>query len=444
MLRKRYALLCLAIAVGLATLLCIGWQQVTESPLSSGDEHPSSEILVRLHSAPDEHAARQFFARRDLGVVKHIPRIDVWVVTGLEPTEPAAALAHRLEQSADVAWAEPNGQIYAVGVINPNDNFYLAQQWNLQLIRLPETWAFTTGDTAPVAVLDTGIDLDHPDLAAKLWVNADEIPNNGQDDDENGYVDDVHGWNFVTGSSLLIEEPHGTHVAGIIGAHTDNEIGVAGVSWQSTLMSLQVLRNKVGYFDDLAEAIVYAADNGARVLNLSLGGDESSSTVDAAISYAHDQGCLLVAVAGNNSVQPHPVLYPASAPGVLAVAATTDSDVPWSSGNRGSEVDLAAPGVSIYSTSSDGQYASMTGTSMAAPHVSGLAALIWSVQPELTADQVAHVITRTARDVYTPGWDPRTGWGRIDALVAILEFESYHLYLPLVGRPSPGKIGTSI
>ncbi len=118
----------------------------------------------------------------------------------------------------------------------------------------------------------------------------------------------------------------------------------------------------------------------------------------------------------------------------MAIAATTDSDAPASFSNRGPEIDVAAPGVDVYSTSVYGQYAQMSGTSQAAPHVSGLAALIWSLQPTMTAVQVTHVITSTAHDVYTSGWDQRTGWGRIDAQAAILAFESYRVYLPLVGR----------
>jgi subtilisin family serine protease len=138
-----------------------------------------------------------------------------------------------------------------------------------------------------------------------------------------------------------------------------------------------------------------------------------------------------VAAVGNNQSQPAPVLYPAALPEVVAVAATTDGDVPWSLGNRGPEVDLAAPGVDIFSTNRSGSYYFGSGTSAATPHVSGLAALLWSLQNTLTADQVTHVITSTAHDVYTSGWDQRTGWGRIDAQAAVL-----HLVQPQVDLAS--------
>jgi subtilisin family serine protease len=428
---------CVALIVVLV-LLCSVLERPAVAGLDSGWDLPgasdkgevwSGEILVKLRGGLDESSSQRFFAQRDLDVIKRIPRIDVWLVATADVSD--TTCVQRLERSSDVLWVEPNGEVRAQG-ITPNDNFYQAQQWNLRLIGLPEAWVFTTGDATPIAVIDTGVDLDHPDLDAKIWTNAGEIPGNGEDDDGNGYVDDVHGWNFVNGSALLTEAPHGTHVAGIAGAHTNNSIGIAGVSWQSPLMTLQALNsNGDGTWADVADAIIYAADNGAHILNLSLGGEESSQTIEDAVSYARSQGCLLVAAAGNSESQPAPVLYPAALPEVLAVAATTDGDAPWSSSNRGPEVDLAAPGVNIFSTSAYSQYAQMSGTSMATPHVSGLAALLWSLQDALTADQVTHVVTSTAHDVYTPGWDQRTGWGRIDAQAAVL-----HIVQPQVDLAS--------
>lgn len=392
-----------------------------------------SEVLVRLRSGMDEGSIHRLFAQQGLNVIKRIPRIDVWLVASSDT--PAVTLARRLEQNSVVFWAEPNGLVHASG-ITPNDNFYQARQWNLRLIGLPEAWVFTTGDTRSIAVIDTGVDLDHPDLVAKIWTNLEEIPDNGEDDDGNGYVDDVHGWNFVHGDAAPQDDnSHGSHVAGIAAAHTDNNTGIAGVAWQSPIMPLKALNSHGdGAWADVAEAIIYAADNGARILNLSLGGGESSQTIEKAVAYAHSQGCFLVAAAGNSESQPRPVEYPAALPEVLAVAATTDSDTPWSYSNRGPEIDLAAPGVDVFSVNKSGSYYFSSGTSMATPHVSGLAALLWSLQPTLTAGQIGHVITSTAHDVYTLGWDRRTGWGRVDALAAVLEIESYRVYLPLVKR----------
>jgi subtilisin family serine protease len=349
-----------------------------------------------------------------------------------------------LARHPDVLWAEPNGRVHALGII-PNDNYYQAQQWNLRQIGLPQAWVFTKGEAGPIAVIDTGVDLDHPDLAAKLWINQGEIPGNGLDDDENGYPDDVYGWNFVPSPdgnpNADDDHGHGSHVAGIAAARTNNGVGVAGVAWQSPIMPLKALdRTGGGWWADVIEAVVYAADNGASILNFSLGqsSDDPDVPVEAiqdAVSYARSRGCLLAAAAGNSTSQPAPVMYPAALPGVLAVAATSYGDLPWSGSNRGPEVDVAAPGVDIFSTGRFGAYYVSDGTSMATPHVSGIAALIWSLEPAFSVDQVTHVITSTAQDVYTPGWDPRTGWGRVDAQAAVLELVQPEVALA-VDRPS--------
>jgi subtilisin family serine protease len=427
--------LSLAAMIILLLVLCSGvWRSQKVAAMTrtlEPDVDSSSEILIKFGTQVDAQHIQRSLASSGLAVTKRIPRINVWLATGHETS--AASLARQISQRDDVLWAEPNGLVHASGEIIPDDNFYQAQQWNLRQIGLPAAWAFTTGITIPIAIIDTGIDLNHADLAAKIWTNTDEIPHNAIDDDSNGYVDDIWGWNFINDSTLMLEAHHGTHIAGIAGAQTNNAIGVAGVSWQASLMSLQALRsNGDGSWADVAEAIIYAADNGARILNLSFGGAEPSQTIQDAVTYAREQGCLLVASSGNSNFQPTPVEYPAAFPGVLAVAATTASDGPATFSNRGPEVDIAAPGTEIFSTGGGNRYMAMSGTSMAAPHVSGLAALVWSVEPTLTADQVANVITSTAHDVYTSGWDQYTGWGRIDAHAAILMFESYPLYLPVI------------
>lgn len=380
------------------------------------DRNLSEGVLVRFRDGRGRQLASKFFAEHNLHVVRHIPHIDVWHVTSSEV--PGPVLAHQLKQNNHILWVEPNGLVHAAG-ITPDDNFYQAQQGNLRLIGLPEAWVFSTGDAVPIAIIDTGVDLDHPDLSAKIWTNTGEIPGNGLDDDENGYTDDVHGWNFVHGDAVPQDDnSHGSHVAGIAAAHTNNATGIAGVSWNSPVMPLKALDSRGdGTWADVAAAIVYAADNGARILNLSLGGDQFSQTIKDAVLYARSQGCLIVAATGNGGAA---VDYPAALPQVLAVAATDYNDSPWTFSNYGAEVDLAAPGVDIFSASRQGSYYQATGTSTAAPHVSGVAALLWSLRPELTADQVAQVITSTVRDVWAPGWDQRTGWGRIDAYAAVL------------------------
>jgi subtilisin family serine protease len=423
---------------GLALVLALLAGSQSRALDTSAEQKPLPDtLLVRARDGtPHEHVER-LLASHGLHIERQIPRIDVWEVEG--NTRMYDTLPAKLCLDPDVLWVEPNGSVHISGVV-PNDPFYQVHQEHLRLIGLPEAWVFTTGDARPIAVIDTGVDLDHPDLAAKIWTNADEIPDNDVDDDGNGYVDDVRGWDFVNRDALPQDDhSHGSHVAGIAAAHTDNGEGIAGVAWQSPILPLKVLNNHGdGTFADVAEAIIYAAENGACILNLSLGGEEFSQTLQDAVTYAQSQGCLVVAAAGNSDTQPTPVEYPAALPEVVAVAATTDDDIPAPFSNRGPEVDIAAPGVDILSANNSGFYYFGNGTSMATPHVSGLASLIWSLQPTLTANQITHIITSTARDVHMPGWDPQTGWGRIDAQSATIAAVPQRAYLPAVIHRSFG------
>jgi thermitase len=294
-----------------------------------------------------------------------------------------------------VEYAEPNYIIRAV--LTPNDP-YFSSQWGLTKIGAPQAWEVTTGSSdLTIAIVDSGIDLDHPDLSGKIilgydYVNGDWVP------------DDDYG--------------HGTHVAGIAAAWTDNGQGVAGVSWGARLMALKVLNaGGSGSYANVASAVTYAADNGAKIINLSLGGDFDSQTLHDAVIYAHNAGCVLAAATGNDGGSA--VLYPAKHAEALAVAATGSTDQRAWFSNYGPEVDVAAPGVSIYSTYLGGGYTSMGGTSMATPHVAGLAALIWSACPGYTNNQVESRIERTAVDLGATGWDQYYGHGRIDAWHAV-------------------------
>jgi subtilisin family serine protease len=214
---------------------------------------------------------------------------------------------------------------------------------------------------------------------------------------------------------------HGSHVSGTAAAETNNSIGVAGLSWGARIMPVKVLdENGEGFYSDVIEGIVYAAYNGAKIINLSLGGEERSDAMQDAVNYAHSQGALLIAATGNDGGE---VLYPAACENVLAVAATDENDNRPIFSNYGPEVDVAAPGVEIYSTWPwRNGYWTLSGTSMAAPHVSGLAALVWSVCPGYTPGQVEQIIKQSADDVNSntyPGEDDYLGWGRINAYRAV-------------------------
>jgi subtilisin family serine protease len=278
----------------------------------------------------------------------------------------------------------------------PNDSLYATNQHDFDVIGMPAAWQLTTGTTSVVvAVLDTGYYGAHADLAAipTVW------PRNTRNDTKS--VTDGYG--------------HGTHVAGTIAAQTNNGIGVAGMAPNVTIMPVKVMdSNGQGYWSDFLEGVDWARTHGADVINLSLGGTLSMSQAAAwqpVFDAAYQAGVVVVAAAGNNNR--NEPFYPASFHHVISVAATTNADVKASFSNYGPAVDIAAPGASITSTYADGGYYSMSGTSMATPHVVGLAALVRSYHPEFSVDEVESAIELTALDLGAPGRDDTFGYGRI-------------------------------
>ncbi len=358
-------------------------------------------------------------------------------------------VARRLAARSDVAYAIPIPKAHILEI--PNDPGF-TYQWALTQINAPAAWdVVTCSSRMVVAVVDTGIDLSHPDLASVVWTNPREIPNNGLDDDGNGEVDDVHGWHYYTDDSGVSLEDnnvqddngHGTHVSGIIAAATNNNVGIAGLAWGATIMPVKVVDSTGNaYWDDVIKGIMYATDNGARIINLSLGGPDAFAPLEEALAYAREHGVLVVAAAGNDGSST--VLYPAAYPEAMAVAATDSSDQRASFSDYGPQISVAAPGVNIYSTYWQpglDTYAYMSGTSMAAPEVSGLAALVWARHPDYTPGQVEYTIEHTADDVNAAtnaGWDPYLGWGRIDAARAVTELTPFpwvqKTYLPVIAR----------
>lgn len=314
--------------------------------------------------------------------------------------------------------------------IDPDDPRYVAgQQWGLETMHAPAAWYCTQANGVVIAIIDSGVDLDHPDLSGVLWTNVGEVAGNGIDDDGNGCIDDVHGCDFVDGDGSPDDaNGHGTHVAGIAAAATDNAVGIAGMGWGATIMPVRVLD---AYGDgstlDVMNAIYYAVDHGARVINLSLGGYSGGcGYMASAISYAQAHDVLVVAAAGNDGDEewfdpavPGNWFYPAACDDVFGVGATNQDDQRAAFSNYGWWVDVAAPGVGIDSTYPYGSYASLSGTSMATPFVSGLAALVWAKYPAVEWDDVAAAIMDGADDLGTAGWDPYYGAGRIDAARAL-------------------------
>ena len=290
--------------------------------------------------------------------------------------------------------------------IIPNDPHF-EEQWNLSVIDMPGAWAIEKGDPEVIiAVVDTGFDYTHEDLASQTWVNAGEIPDNGIDDDNNGYIDDVRGWDFSeppssdgSGKSQngdndpIDESGHGTHVTGIIGAAVDNDVGIAGIAWNCTLMPIRGAGVEGIRDDRSAAAIVYAVDNGARVINMSWGGRERSFVLRDAVDYAYARGVLMVAASGNASEGAS--IFPAGYRKVISVASTEQHKKRFYQSNFGASIDIGAPGNVIVSTQIDNRYRPLSGTSMATAHVTGVAALIISKRPSLTHQEVRQILLST-------------------------------------------------
>lgn len=395
------------------------------------------EVIVRLHPPFTSLADEVLESRLGGEIIDRLPELDSLRLR-LTGETPAQAVT-RLARLPHVEMAEPNHRLSATVI--PTDPFYSAQSAYLALIQAPEAWDVELGlDSVLVAVLDSGLDLTHPDLQGRFWTNPLEDEDNRLDDDNNGCVDDRHGCSFVSEESIdsSCTEPaqglvtddngHGTFVSGIIAAQASNGIGVSGVAPGVTVVPVKILDCKGGGTAvEAAQGILYAARIGARVANISFGADGESVTLATAIREAYDRyGMVIIAATGNEGGSR--VTFPARLPQTIAVASSgTPADPsarsPFS--DWGPEVSFAAPGLNIISTLPpefcsngwqcvEGQpYAVSSGTSFAAPIASALAALLISHTPFLTPEQVRGIIMSTAEplpDVTTPNWD---GAGRI-------------------------------
>ena len=359
-------------------------------------------------------------------------------------SETVQSIINRLKADPNVDYAEPNRVVSTSSL--PNDPFLsssgswgqpYADLWGLSAINAPAAWNTSAGDGVVVAVIDTGVDYTHADIVGNMWANAKEIAGNGIDDDGNGYIDDIRGWDFVgtdCGNPVQSNNPidhhgHGTHAAGIIAATGNNSIGIIGVAWKAKIMALKGLDDTGSGLDTtLAPAIIYAAKNGADVINASWGGPGNSRTIEEAIQFAYSVGVPFIAAAGNSGADAWDY-YPANAPEAITVAASGPSCcyswISWS--NYGTKIDVAAPGVDILSLRATGanlgsvvgdSYMRLDGTSMAAPHVAGLVALMLSRQPDYPIENLRQTLRASANSTFG-GWHPTQGPGIIDAQKAL-------------------------
>ena len=380
--------------LAIVLVLALAWSSggLGSTSAQAPTEFAAGEILVKFKPGTSAQAIADAHRQNGGRVKEVIPGIEVQVVSVPAGQEQARVAAYA--RNPHVLFAEINGLYYAIGT--PNDP-RVGEQWQYNNIGQTggtddadidafEAWDVTIGsNTVTIAVLDSGIDQSHEDLKSKIAQNV----------------------NFTTSRTADDKYGHGTHVAGSAAAITNNSIGVAGTCPGCLLYNVKVLGdNGAGFTSWIAKGIVWAADHGARVINMSLGGG-ASSTLESAVNYAWNKGVVLVAAAGNNNTSDP--LYPAFYTNVIAVAATDHNDAKASFSNYGNWVDVAAPGVSILSTAPDHKnriwgsgvkYATSSGTSMATPHVAGVAGLVWSrglctnntcvrAQVETTADPIS-------------------------------------------------------
>lgn len=369
-----------------------------------------------------------------------------------------------------IAWLLANAAAGA-GV---NDPFFTSKgtwqqayddQWALKRIGFDSAdgktsaWEIETGETHPVviAIIDTGIDYFHPDLdKTSIWRNAGETEN-GIDDDKNGYIDDLIGWNFVDDDNNPWDQAgHGTHIAGLIAAATGNGIGIAGINRGARLMPLKALNFMGrGRSSGISEAIHYAVANGAQIINLSLGGLEISSIEQHAIDYAYTHNVLIVVAAGNSGIDTAN-FGPAASPHVLTVGASDTNDRHAGFSNWGASVDLVAPGIDILSLRArstdfalvtglkdympgdwfvgpEARFYRASGTSFAAPLVTGVASLVIAKNPGVTVEQLMRILTQSARDIDEPGIDQHTGYGLLDARAALRQSPDFFIEVGISG-----------
>lgn len=375
------------------------------------------------------------------------------LVPGLTRAEPLPGYSLQdtlvlLANDSTVAYAEPDYLLTSNMV--PNDPQFI-QQYALDNTNNPASdisavsaWDITTGSPdVVVAIIDSGVDYNHQDLQANIWKNIDEIPGNGIDDDQNGFIDDIRGWNFNSNNNDPMDDNnHGTHVAGIIGASGNNSIGISGVNWNVKIMPLKFMNSRgQGRTSAAINALEYAVANGARVSNNSWGGGTFSQALFDAIQAANSSGHLFIAAAGNDAINnDRTAHYPSNynLPNIIAVAATDQNDRLASFSNFGLQtVDIAAPGVSVFSTIRNNQYSLMSGTSMAAPFVSGAVGLILAQNFNLSVIEIKNQLLNNVDPVTSLSNNTVSG-GRLNVYSAIKNVSiSPTNPTPITNTPAP-------
>ncbi|MDB9541356.1 S8 family serine peptidase, partial [Anabaenopsis arnoldii] len=406
-------------------------QSDTTTPSSP---YAPNRLIVKFN--PEVTSTQANEIKNSLGVLKtqniRLTGAEIWQLSGTTSVETALSTYGR---SQVFKYIEPDYIVTTAATIPNDPSFNLL--WGLHNtgqtggtpdvdIDAPEAWDIQTGNPdLVIGVIDTGVDYTHPDLVGNIWTNTGEIAGNGIDDDGNGYIDDIRGWDFAYNDNNPMDvQGHGTHVSGTIAGKGNNAVGVTGVAWNAKIMPLKFLDDTgSGWTSDAILAVDYATAQGVKLTNNSWGGGGYSQALYDAIAAAGDAGSLFIAAAGNesNNNDSSPS-YPASynLDNIISVASTTHTDgLSWFSNYGLTTVDLGAPGSDIYSTVPGNGYASYSGTSMASPHVAGAAALLWSENPTWTAEQVKDVLLQTVDPTETLNGITVSG-GRLNVYNALL------------------------
>ncbi|MGD2062226.1 MAG: S8 family serine peptidase [Nitrospirota bacterium] len=348
-------------------------------------------ILVRPSAGLSEEALAEILANRGGRSISHNQRIGLHIVA--VPPEAEWAIAKALSKSPLIDFAEPDMLVEPSEILPDDPKF--PNEWHLPKIQAPTAWETSTGGGITVAILDTGVDPDHPELVNRL----------------------VPGWNSASLSDDSTPvHGHGTWVAGVVAAETNNGVGVASIAYGAHLMPIRVTNSSDGYayYSDIARAVTWAADQGAQVANISYD-VTSSAAISSAAQYMRSKGGVVVVAAGNSGGNPG---Y-GDNPYMISVSATTSGDAKASWSSYGDYVDVSAPGAKILSTSDGGGYSTVSGTSFASPTTAGVVALIMGANGALAPSDVESILESTADDLGSTGWDPSFGFGRVNAAAAV-------------------------
>ncbi|MGB0839531.1 MAG: S8 family peptidase, partial [Chitinophagales bacterium] len=395
-----------------------------QTQLSKGDSiHRHDKTLLDTH--PLEKQIKQYGIYDIQPAFKLKALSDIYLVQ-FSANETRANLIQSLQKLRFVRYAE-GVPIHRTQLI-PND--LNTNQWHLEKINAPQAWDLNMGNSdVVIAIVDDAVLLNHEDLENQIWENTAEIPNNGVDDDENGYVDDLHGWdasdednNPNPPSNATVESfSHGTHCAGIAAAQTNNNKGIASIGFGVKIMAVKTASSGDGFLDAAVAGVAYAIAANADIISMSWGSYGHSQTEQILFNVAHEKGIVLVAAAGNEDTDDS--LYPAAYNHVISVAASNSSDKRANFSNYGSTIDLIAPGTQILSTVIGGidNYDYFSGTSMATPLVAGLSALLLSANSSLSPTDIESCMKTTALniDANNGGFEGKLGAGRINAAAAL-------------------------